>query len=94
MSDTEKNAHAAALIRLQVAANALEDVLHEMGIVRVDFPEAARDQFRVAEALAQAALEIARGSRTDVPAALRERSTWGLIHDTETVTRLLETHHA
>lgn len=90
--ETEKNEaiHVATLIRLNVTTTALELACHDMGEMFSN-AETGEDRDRYAKTLIlmRSALAIARGVHTDVPAPLRDRSTWGLMHHPDRLTHFL-----
>lgn len=84
--------HVATVIRLNVTTTALELAAHDMGqLVRELAPtDKYAEGYRNTLTLIQAALDVARGARIDVPAPLRERSTLGIMHDTGAIERFLK----
>ncbi len=92
MSNPPEYVHVAALIRLNVTTTALELAAHDMRELVGELPRgsAKREGYRETLALIEAAIDIARGARLDVPAPLRERSTDGIMHDTAAIERFLK----
>lgn len=96
MTNPPEYAHVATLIRLNVTTTALELAAHDMRqlvremTVRGAREETLRDGYRETLTLIEAAIDIARGARIDVPAPLRERSTDGIMHDTAAIERFLK----
>lgn len=84
--------HVATVIRLNVTTTALELAVHDMAELIADMPrgDERRDGYRETLTLIHAALDVARGARVDVPKALRERSTLGIMHDTAAIDRFLK----
>lgn len=82
--------HVATLIRLTVTTNALELAAHDLDRLISRLPrDDGRGPYRETLDLVRSALAIARGQMTEVPAALRERSTDPLMHDTAALGRFL-----
>jgi hypothetical protein len=82
--------HAAAVIRLNVTTTALELAAYSLRDLIADAPEdESLDAHRDTLAMIRAAIEIARGHRSDVPAPLRERSTLDVMYDTAAIRRFL-----
>lgn len=92
MAHPPEHIHVATLIRLNVATTALELAASDLSALIADMPRGdagRREGYTTTLALVRAALDIARGARSDVPPSLRDRSTLGIMHDTAAIERFL-----